>query len=112
MGLLELKEEFVVVMVTASSEVEAATIGRHVVEEELAACCNIVPSMRSIYRWKGKVCDEAEALCIMKTRAALFTALSERVKELHSYEVPEIISLSIEDGSRDYLDWIAEMTQK
>jgi len=69
-----------------------------------------VSSVQSIYRWKGKVCDENEALIIIKTTADKFESVMKRVKELHSYEVPEIVSISIKDGSKDYLDWIEKET--
>ncbi|MEE9613457.1 MAG: divalent-cation tolerance protein CutA [Thermodesulfobacteriota bacterium] len=107
-----MKEGYVVCMVTAPDAEAGAAMGKKVVEEGLAACCNIVPGVRSIYAWKGKLCDEAEVLCIMKTRAALFEKLKQRVKELHTYEVPEIIALKIEDGLREYLDWIDGATGK
>ncbi len=102
---------YVVVMVTAPTEEEAASIGRTVVEEGLAACCNIVPRVRSIYTWQDKVCDEDEVLCLMKTRKALFSGLKDRIIELHSYDVPEVISLDIEGGHRDYLSWIDDVTR-
>ncbi len=100
----------VVVMVTAGSEDEGARIGKAVVSEGLAACCNIVPRVRSIYTWKGKLCDEGEVLCIFKTRKSLFDKLKKRVKELHTYEVPEVIAVNIEDGLEEYLKWIDEVT--
>ncbi|MCR4288394.1 MAG: divalent-cation tolerance protein CutA, partial [Deltaproteobacteria bacterium] len=65
---------------------------------------------RSIYMWKGKPCDEPEALCIMKTRAVLFERLKARIMELHSYEVPEIIAVNIEAGLKEYLGWIDSVT--
>lgn len=103
-------EVYIVVFMTAPSEDEAAAIGRTVVEDGLAACCNIVPGLRSIYRWQGKLCDEQEVLCILKTRASLFQTLKDRIVELHSYEVPEVIAIDIKDGHTDYLKWIDEVT--
>ena len=100
----------IVVIVTASNEEEAAKIGRALVEERLAACANIVPKIRSIYRWEGKVQDDPEALMLIKTTDKAFDALVSRVKELHSYSVPEIIALPIGAGSSDYLSWIEEST--
>ncbi len=99
-------EEVSIVLVTAGSEEEAAAIGRTVVEERLAACANIVPSIRSIYRWKGKVHDEQECLLIMKTRTPLFASLRDRVRALHSYETPEIIAFPVEQGLPDYIAWV------
>jgi periplasmic divalent cation tolerance protein len=91
-----MEEGFILVMMTASSEDEGALIGETVVGEGLAACCNIVPGVRSIYRWEGKLMDELEVLCIMKTRSTLFEKLKDRIVELHSYEVPEIIGFNID----------------
>ncbi|MFZ0931319.1 MAG: divalent-cation tolerance protein CutA [Syntrophobacteraceae bacterium] len=102
--------EISIVLVTAGSAEEAATIGRTLVEEHLAACANIVPQIRSIYRWKGQIYDEQEFLIIIKTRAEQFEALQERVKKLHSYEVPEIISFPVKRGLREYLEWVEKET--
>ena len=103
-------EEFIVVFVTVPSEDEALRIARHVVENKLAACTNIVPGLRSIYRWKGEICDDGELLCIMKTKRVLFGKLKEAVKKIHSYEVAEIIAVQLADGSEDYLSWLAGET--
>ena len=92
-----------IVFVTAANEESAAAIGRALVEERLAACANLVGPIRSIYRWKDNVEDATEHLLIIKTRASLYAALEKRVKELHSYEVPEIIAVKIESGSPEYL---------
>ncbi len=107
-----MKDEFVVVMVTAPSVDEGAGIGRKVVEEGLSACCNIVPGVRSIYTWQGRICDEGEVLCIFKTRASLFERLKKRVKELHSYDVPEIIAVPVRAGLEEYLEWVRDVTVK
>ena len=103
--------EYLVVFVTAPAE-EAVTLAKTLVDERLVACVNIVPGLRSIYWWQGKVEDEPEVLCIMKTRTTLFDALRDRVRELHSYEVEEIIALPILAGNLPYLDWIKENTQQ
>jgi periplasmic divalent cation tolerance protein len=100
-----------VVMVTVGSGEEALTIARMLVEEKLVACVNMVPGIHSIYRWKGEVCDEEEQLLIMKTRSGLFAGLQNRIRELHSYEVPEIISFPIAEGLPDYLNWVMENTE-
>ena len=102
--------EISIVLVTAGNEEEAAKIGRTLVEERLGACANIVPRIRSIYRWKGEIYDEQEVLIIIKTRTALFPALEKRVKELHSYEVPEIISFPVACGLPQYIEWIQQET--
>ncbi|MFQ5330122.1 MAG: divalent-cation tolerance protein CutA [Thermodesulfobacteriota bacterium] len=103
--------DYIIVMATASSIEEGERIARAVVGEELAACCNIFPEIRSVYRWKGDICDEREVMLIMKSRATLFTALQERIRELHSYEVPEIISFTVESGLEEYLAWIGSVTK-
>ena len=104
-------DQSIVVYVAVGSEQEALTIARVLVEERLAACVNLFPKIRSIYRWEGKVCDEPECYLIMKTRQKLFPALRKRIKALHSYEVPEIIALQIVDGLDTYLEWIHKETR-
>lgn len=104
------QEREIIVFVTAASEEEAARIGRSVVEAGLAACANIVPQIRSIFRWEGKVSEEQESLMLLKTRSTLFPDLVTAIKKLHSYEVPEIIALPIGQGSADYLKWIRDVT--
>ena len=98
--------EYAVVFITAPDEEEAVRIARTIVEERLAGCVNIVKGIRSIYSWEGKVEDEHEVLMVVKTRRDLFTVLEKRVKELHSYSVPEIILLPIMEGSPEYLEWL------
>lgn len=102
--------EEIVVYITTANEEEAAKIARALVETKLAACVNIVKNIRSIYTWQDKVEDETEALMIVKTQKKHFGALSAKVKELHSYSVPEIIALPIIEGSGDYLKWLREVT--
>lgn len=97
-----------VVLSTAGSEEEARKIARYLVEQQLAACVNIVPQIESIYRWQGKVESSREWLLLIKTTAANFSKVRDAIGELHSYDLPECIALSIEDGSADYLRWIAE----
>jgi periplasmic divalent cation tolerance protein len=100
--------ETLVVLVTAPDAEEAARIARAVVEEKLAACGSVVPAVRSIYRWEGKVCDEQEALLVLKAPAKRFPELRDRVVALHPYQVPEVVALRIEDGSERYIDWIVQ----
>jgi periplasmic divalent cation tolerance protein len=102
--------EALVVYITAPNEEEAAKIARALVKERLAGCVNIIKNIRSIYSWQGKIEDDRELLMIVKTRAELFSSLKTRVKELHSYTVPEIIALPIVDGSEEYLAWLRETT--
>ena len=103
--------EPIVVLVTCGSEEEALRIANALVEEHLAACVNLVSPIRSIYRWEGKIWDEKEWLLIIKTQKKRFQELEKKVKSLHSYSVPEIISLPIVKGSSSYLKWISENTE-
>lgn len=102
--------EFIIVLITAPKEEEAQRIAQDIVLSRLAACVNIVKDIRSIYRWKGKIEDEGEVLMIVKTRLDLFGNLKKRVKELHSYSVPEIIAVPLVEGSEEYLTWLKEET--
>jgi periplasmic divalent cation tolerance protein len=97
-----------VVLMTASSLDEARLIARSLVGERLAACCNILGQAESIYRWEGKVEEAVETMVVIKTDAAHFPRLEQRIRELHSYDVPEIIALPISAGSEAYLRWIRE----
>ena len=99
--------EAVIVLVTVPNQDVAATLAEALVGEELAACVNVLPPMTSIYRWKGQIERQPELLCLVKTTAAQFEALRARVVELHPYEVPEVVALSIVAGHAPYLDWIA-----
>lgn len=92
--------------VTAPDAETAARIGRALVEERLAACVNVLPGVTSIYRWKGAVETEAEVMLLVKSRADRGPALDARVRELHPYEVPEVIRVGISGGSVPYLDWV------
>ena len=100
-----------VVLVTAPSEEKAAELARTLVEERLAACGNVVPGMRSIYRWEGRVAEDREALLILKTTAEAFPALRERVVALHPYECPEVLRLDVAGGHVPYLDWVRESVE-
>ena len=101
----------IVILVTACSEAEAEMIAKVVVEEQLAACVNILSPMRSVYRWEGKVTDDREWLLLIKTRAERFAAIETRVKALHSYQVPEVIALPIMAGTEGYMRWLREETE-
>ncbi len=98
------------VLVTAGSEQQAVSIARALVDERLAACVNIVGPVRSIYRWRDAVEDDREYLLIIKTRAALYAKVERRVRELHTYEVPEVLALSADRGSLPYVKWLLEST--
>lgn len=94
--------------VTCPTAEVAAGIAKILVEERLAACGNLVPGLRSIYTWQGKMCDESEVLLLIKTTDAAFGRLQARVVELHPYEVPEVIAVKVEAGLPAYLQWLAD----
>ena len=101
---------FALVLVTVPDAETGARIGRDLVEAGLAACTSVIPGLRSIYTFEGKLCDDAEALCLIKTRRDLYGRLRDRVEALHPYRVPEIIAVPLSDGNAAYLDWIEEAT--
>lgn len=101
----------IVIFVTTSSIDEARKIGQTLVKEGHVACCNIVQAVESIFKWQGNLQIEREVLMICKTREDLFDTVEKRVKQLHSYEVPEIIAVPITQGSKSYLDWVAKETE-
>ncbi len=97
--------EAIVVYVTCPPD-DADKLAETLVEEGLVACVNIVPSVRSVYMWQGSVAKDQESLLVMKTSSAIYDRLEARVKQLHSYQLPEVIAMSIEHGSQKYLDWL------
>lgn len=97
-----------IVFVTSADVAEAEMMARALVENCLAACVNIVPQVRSIYRWEGKVEDSTECLLLVKTSRALFEQVRAEVQRLHSYQVPEIIAVPIEQGAENYLAWLSD----
>jgi len=98
---------YLVALMTAPNREEARSIARTLVGERLAACCNIIDRVESIYRWEGAVEEAAEVLVVIKTTAERFAPMRDRVLALHSYDVPELIALPVADGSAPYLAWIA-----
>lgn len=101
----------VVILVTTPTIDEARKIGNALVEEKLIACANIIPQVESIFYWQDKVCNEKEALMVIKTKKKLIEKIIKRVKALHSYTVPEVIALPIIEGSKDYIKWVKEVTK-
>lgn len=108
--MTDLPYEHLLVLSTCSSEDEAARIASTLTSEKAAACCNIVPGIRSLYFWQGKPEDEKEILLLIKTTPSSFARVREIIIELHSYDVPEIIAIPIVAGSADYLQWVSEQT--
>lgn len=99
------------VHVTAPNREQASQMARALVEERLAACVNIVNGVQSIFRWEGKLHEDQEVLCLIKTRPDLLPALIERVQTLHPHEVPEILAFEVVDGSAAYLAWLRDSTR-
>lgn len=99
-----------VIFVTTESEDQAVEIARTLVAERLAACVNIVGPIRSIYRWRNEVKDDREYLLIIKTRALLYMKVETRVREMHTYEVPEVLALNADRGSPPYIQWMLDST--
>ncbi len=100
--------EFCIVMATAGSEEEGARIAKSLVGHKLCACVNLIPKVRSIYRWADAVQDDTEVLLVMKTTKANLQELSAHIAEAHSYDVPEVVSVSLHQGRASYLEWLAE----
>ncbi|OHB75814.1 MAG: cation tolerance protein CutA [Planctomycetes bacterium RBG_16_59_8] len=99
---------YVAVLCSCGGKAEARRLARTIVREKLGACVSVIPSVASVYRWKGKVEESRESLLLIKTTRSLFRKLERRLREIHSYEVPEIIALPIAAGSAPYLRWLAE----
>ena len=102
---------YIVVITTTSNKKEAVKIVRSLLKERLIACANIVGPVSSLFWWQGKIDEENEFLVFMKSQKSLFKRLSERVTEIHSYDVPEIIALPIIEGSPPYLEWLKTSLQ-
>ncbi len=98
----------IIVFVTCENRDQAEKIAEAVVTERLAACVNVLPGLRSCYVWNGKLTWSDEVLCLIKTSRGRFERLRDRIQSLHSYEVPEIAAVTIEDVNRGYGDWIEE----
>lgn len=100
-----------IVYITAKDKAEAGKIGQELVRLRLVACVNIIEKMNSMYWWEGKIQDDTECVLIAKTRQSLVKKLVKKVKSIHSYSCPCVVSLPIIDGNKDFLDWIKEETK-
>lgn len=98
--------EKIIVLCTVNDLAVAKNLSKNLLKKKLIACSNIVPQVVSFYEWKGEIVSDSEYLMIFKTKSLLFEELKTEIKSLHPYEVPEIISLKIDNGSKDYFDWI------
>ena len=104
--------EFIIVFVTVGSPAEGERLACSLVEDRLAACVNRIHGIQSVYRWEGKIEQSEEELLVIKTRKELFAAVEKRVRELHSYSVPEIIALPLVEGNQTYLKWLEEQVSR
>lgn len=103
-------ETFCIVMTTFESEEQADRLSEDILKDRLAACIQYIP-IKSRYFWEGKICKDSEIMVFFKTRDSLYKKLSEKILQLHPYDVPEVIKININDGTEDYLGWIKEVTQ-
>ena len=102
----------IVVITTVGTEEQANLIAREIVARRQAACVNILPGVRSIYRWKGKICKDGELMLVVKTLEQELDGVSATIRELHSYELPEILSFQVIRGEANFLEWIASSVDK
>ncbi|OGL46193.1 MAG: hypothetical protein A2W05_11060 [Candidatus Schekmanbacteria bacterium RBG_16_38_10] len=96
------------IITTVNSDSAAKKIAQALIEEKLAACVNIIPSVTSIFRWEGKVSTESELILIAKSKEKLFDEIKDKILSLHPYKLPEIITVPIVDGSKEYLKWVED----
>ena len=104
-------EKITVVMTSVGTEQQAVEISEELITRRLATCINIVPCLRSIYRWKGKVCEDTEYLLLIKTPEKLFDEVSSAIREYHSYELPEILALPVTAAETNFHQWVLQMVE-
>jgi periplasmic divalent cation tolerance protein len=107
-GMAEL-EPISVIVTSVGTEQQAVEISEELIARRLATCINIIPCLRSIYRWKGKVCEDTEYLLMIKTRRALFEAVTEAIRDIHSYELPEVLEFPVGNAEPNFHRWVVEM---
>jgi periplasmic divalent cation tolerance protein len=104
-------EPITVVLTSVGTEQQAVEISEELITRRLATCINIIPCLRSIYRWKGKVCEDTEYLLLVKTPERLFEEVSAAIREFHSYELPEILALPVHAAEANFQRWVLEMVE-
>jgi periplasmic divalent cation tolerance protein len=104
-------EKISVVMTSVGTEQQAVEISEELISRRLATCINIVPCLRSIYRWKGKVCEDTEYLLLIKTPEKLFEQISSAIREYHSYELPEILAVPVTAAETSFHQWVLQMAE-
>ena len=105
------KEDLLVVVTSVGTEDQALDIAHALIRNRQAACVNLMPNVHSIYRWKGRVCDDGEFLLLIKTRAREFEAVRETIQKLNTYELPEVLAYRVDDCSPAFAAWIAKATE-
>ena len=104
-------EKITLVMTSVGTEQQAVEISEELITRRLATCVNIVPCLRSIYRWKGKVCEDTEYLLLIKTPEKLFEQVSSAIREYHSYELPEILAIPVTAAETNFHQWVLQMVE-
>ena len=110
MGKMDSQNDVMVAFSTVASMEEAKKIARHLVEQHLVACVNLIPNIVSVYRWKGDICEDSEILLMMKTQPACLGGIKKALGKLHSYEIPELVATEITGGLESYLNWVRQET--
>jgi periplasmic divalent cation tolerance protein len=106
------RSDLIVVVTSVGSEEQALDIAHALVRNRQAACVNLLPNVHSIYRWKGRVCDDGEFLLLIKTRAREFTAVCDTIQKINTYELPEILAYRVDEASPAFMDWISRTTER
>ena len=95
-----------IVYITTSGDLESKKIAKKLLEEKIAACINIIPTIESIYLWKGKIEQDSESIMLVKTKSEMVEEVIKRVEELHSYEIPCVLEITVNKGSKNYIEWM------
>ena len=104
-------EALTIILTSVGTEQQAVEISEELIDRRLATCVNIIPCLRSIYRWKGKVCEDSEYLLLVKTPKSKFDVVSEAIRAFHSYELPEILALPVEEAEKTFHQWVLQMVE-
>ncbi len=104
-------EALTIILTSVGTEQQAVEISEELIDRRLATCVNIIPCLRSIYRWKGKVCEDTEYLLLVKTPKRNFDGVSEAIRAFHSYELPEILAVPVEMAEKAFHQWVLQMVE-